>query len=195
MDPQVLGQRAGVGEGLLAHAAPAQWRKWISCHEPIVAIPCLPSPVRPLPAVGSHVRGHAAGLGKLPAKDGYCILSSHVSWVFSAPVADGAVERLLPAVRSAVGGQVGGLRKRLVAAVAPVGALAAVGPQVGLQGAGASVPKKKFVLISSMVLYYFPSRFPANGADVLCVVRARIRAARVVVVRREGEVVVVVMML
>ncbi len=66
--------------------------------------------------------------------------------MFSAPVADGAVERLLPAVRSAVGGQVGGLRKRLVAAVAPVGALAAVGPQVGLQGAGASVPEGKKVL-------------------------------------------------
>lgn len=66
------------------------------------------------------MRGDAAGLGELP-------------------VADPAVERLLPRVGAAVGSQVGRLGEGFVAAVASIRALATVSTHVRLQSAGSGV--------------------------------------------------------
>lgn len=51
------------------------------------------------------------------------------------PVADRTSKRFFPAVRPHVRSQVRSLRKRFIAVDAPVGLFAAVGTQVGLEGA------------------------------------------------------------
>jgi hypothetical protein len=59
------------------------------------------------------------------------------------------VEGLFPTVGAAVCRQVGGLAEGLVAVVAAVRPLAAVGAHVGLEGAGARVPEGGSVFFNS----------------------------------------------
>ena len=145
-------QIARLGKSEVAHLTPV---RFLSTVDALVlgegggirkALPAVVTAVGALPRVGTEVGRHRRALRE-------------------TLLADGAAERLFPAVRSEVGGEIGRLGEGLAASFATIGFLSTVGPHVCLEGRWSGVALTAYLTDVAPGLAQFP-RPPTHRAVI-----------------------------